>query len=481
MYLLYIILPVTYGGCIYILKYYRRKLILLNKKRDSFSSNLGFILAAAGSAIGLGNLWKFPYLTGVYGGGIFILTYLFFLVIIGVPLVLGETVMGRYTHKSAVQAYEEIAVKCKAKKWWGIAGFLGVIAEITMFGYYSVVGGWVEAYFAKSVITGLPGGDMAQEAFTNLTTATVQPIIWHIVFLGITVLIVLRGIEKGIEIMGKIMMPILFICLIIIVIKSITLPGAMEGIAWMWTPDISKINSEMLIAALGQVFFSLSLGAGATIVYGSYLQGKENIITSSYSIPILDTSVALLAGFAILPAVFAFGFKPSQGPGLLFVTLPSIFESFGPIGGRIFGILFFILVLCAAFTTSVAMLEIPVSFLIDKFDWARKKAIFFVAGIVLVLGIGASLSQGIWADKLILGYNFFDLLDALSAKILMPVGGLLLSIFIGYVWKPESAIDEITNGGTVKFVWFGLWKICLKYIIPILIICVFLSGFGIIG
>lgn len=450
------------------------------EKRENFKSNFGFILATAGSAIGLGNLWKFPYLTGMYGGGIFILTYLLFLVLIGVPLVLGETVMGRYTHKSAVPAYEEIAKQSHSSKWWGIVGFLGVIAEVTMFGYYSVVGGWVEKYFVKAITTGLPGGEAAQTAFTNLTTSAVEPILWHILFLGITVFIVLKGIQKGIELVGKIMMPILFVCLIICVIRSLTLPGAWEGVKWMWTPDISKLNSEMLIAALGQVFFSLSLGAGATIVYGSYLKGNENILTASYSIPILDTSVAILAGFAILPAVFSFGYPPGQGPGLLFVTLPSIFESFGAFAGRIFGIVFFLLVLCAAFTTSVAMLEIPVSFLMDRYGWSRKKSVWTIAAIVLVLGIGASLSQGPWPTKLLFGYNFFDLLDAFSAKILMPIGGLCMAIFIGYIWKPENAVDEITNQGKIPFRWFTLWKVCLKIIVPILIICVFLSGFGII-
>lgn len=452
-----------------------------DKKRDKFSSNLGFILAAAGSAIGLGNLWKFPYLTGKYGGGIFILTYLIFLSIIGVPLVLGETVMGRYTKKSAVPAYQIIAAECKSSKAWGIVGFLGVIAEITMFGYYSVVGGWCESYFAKAVLTGLPSGSDASMAFTLMTSNAVVPILWHVLFLGITVAIVLKGIQRGIEKVSKVMMPVLFLCLIVCALRSITLPGAWEGIKWMWTPDPGKISSEMLIAALGQVFFSLSLGAGATIVYGSYLQGKENIVSSSFSIPILDTSVAILAGFAILPAVFAFGFQPSEGPGLLFVTLPAIFESFGPVGGRIFGIIFFLLVLCAAFTTSIAMLEIPASFLIDHYGWSRQKAVITIALIVLVLGILSSLAMGPMAEVKFLGLNFFDLLDAFSAKILMPVGGLMMSIFIGYVWKPESALPEITNQGSVAFRWFKLWKLCLKVIIPILIICVFLSGFGIIS
>lgn len=450
------------------------------ENRGNFSSNLGFILAAAGSAIGLGNLWKFPYLTGQYGGAVFILTYLFFTLIFGIPLILGETIIGKYTHKSAVPAYQQIALERNAKgaKAWGAVGFMGVIAEVMMYGYYCVVGGWIIKYLAMAIFTGLPDASVAQETFSSFTASPVEPLIWMLAFIGLTLLIVLRGIKDGIEKIGKIMMPTLFILLIIIVIRSLTLPGAMEGVVWMLKPDMSKFNSEMILAALGQTFFSLSLGAGATIVYGSYLQKKENVLSSAYGVCGMSTLNALLCGFAILPAVFSFGLEPGQGPGLLFVSIPSIMNSFGPILGRLFGIMFFVMVIFAGITTSVAMLEIPAAWLIDSHGWSRKKAACVITGIVVVLGVFCSFALGIWSDKLIFGYNFFDLLDAISAKILMPLGGLLMSLFIGYIWKPERALEEISNGGTVKFGWFKVWKLLLMVINPILIIVVFLSGFG---
>lgn len=452
----------------------------LAEERGNFTSNLGFILAAAGSAIGLGNLWKFPYLTGQYGGAVFIITYLFFTLIFGIPLILGETIIGKYTHKSAVPAYQHIALERKARgaKAWGVVGFMGVVAEVMMYGYYCVVGGWIIKYLFMSIFTGLPDASVATESFSTFTSSTVEPLIWMTIFIGITLLIVLRGIKDGIEKIGKIMMPTLFVLLIIIVVRSLTLPGAMEGVMWMLKPDMSKFNSEMILTALGQTFFSLSLGAGATIVYGSYLQKKENVLSSAYGVCGMSTLNALLCGFAILPAVFSFGMEPGQGPGLLFVSIPSIMNSFGPLLGRVFGIMFFVMVIFAGLTTSVAMLEIPAAWLIDSHGWSRKKAACVITVVVLVLGIFCSLSQGPWADKLIFGYNFFDLLDAISAKILMPLGGLLMSLFIGYIWKPENALTEISNEGTVKFAWFKVWKILLQVINPLLIIIVFLSGFG---
>lgn len=451
-----------------------------NNQRGGFGTKIGFIMAAAGSAVGLGNLWKFPYLTGAYGGGVFLITYLFILAIVAVPVVMGETAMGRYAKTSSVSAYEKIALKCGKTKWWSIVGFLGVLACFAMFAYYSVVGGWVTSFFFKSITTGLPSGEAATEAFNTLVSGTWQPILWHVVFLGVSMAIVLRGISGGIEKAGNFMMPALFVMLLIVVARSLTLPGAMEGVIWMFKPDFSKFNSEMIMAALGQVFFSVSLGIGALITYGSYMKGDENIVQTSIIVPVLDTAVAILAGLAILPAVFAFGFEPGQGPGLLFVTVPSIFASFGLLAGRLFGIIFFLLALFAALTTSIAMIEIPAAFFIDKLGWSRKKAVWFIGAVTFVLGIFSSLAMGPWADKLIFGLNFFDLMDAVSAKILMPVGGLLMAVFVGYVWKPESAVPAITNNGQIKFGWFGFWKICMKIVIPILIICIFLSGFGVI-
>ncbi|MFI3168105.1 MAG: sodium-dependent transporter [Bacillota bacterium] len=453
----------------------------MDNERDGFKTKIGFIMAAAGSAVGLGNLWKFPYLTGYYGGGVFIFTYLIILLIVAVPIVLAETVLGVHTKKSAVPAFEEVAKEAGAKKWWGIVGFMGVLACVAMFAYYSVVGGWVAAYFAQSVTTGIATGDAASEAFNTLIATPITPIIWHLVFLGVTMIICLRGVAKGLEKVGNFMMPALFVMLVVVAIRSLTLDGAWEGVVWMFKPDFSKFSSEMLVAALGQVFFSMSLGTGVVVAYGSYLKGKQNIAKASIQVALVDTGVAMLAGLAILPAVFAFGFEPGQGVGLLFVTIPSIFAEFGTIAGPIFTAIFFLLALFAAFTTSIAMMEIPSVFLMDKLGWSRKKSIIVITALIAVLGSIASLSYGIWGGFTMFGLNFFDFMDAISAKVLMPVVGLLTVVFVGYIWKPEKARDIITAGGEYKFAWYGFWKICIKYLIPVLIILIFLSGFGIIG
>ncbi len=453
----------------------------MNEERDGFKTKIGFIMAAAGSAVGLGNLWKFPYLTGYYGGGVFLLTYLLILVIVAVPVVLAETVLGVHSKKSAVPAYENIAKEAGASKWWGLVGFMGVLACIAMFAYYSVVGGWVTAYLAKSVTGGIPTAAEAEGVFNAFISNPVQPIIWHIVFLGVTAVICLRGVAKGLEKAGNFMMPALFVMLVIVAIRSLTLDGAMEGVIWMLKPDFSKFTGEMVVAALGQVFFSMSIGTGVVIAYGSYLKGKQDIVKSSIQVALVDTGVAILAGFAILPAVFAFGLEPGQGAGLLFVTIPTIFASFGSVAGTIFTAIFFLLALFAAFTTSIAMMEIPAVLCMDKLGWSRKKSVCVITAIILVLGCISSLSYGVWGGFKILGYNFFDFMDALSAKIIMPTVGLLTVVFVGYIWKAENALPAITQNGEFTFKWFGFWKVCLKYLVPILIIMIFLSGFGIIG
>lgn len=451
---------------------------LLGKEREGFSTKIGFIMAAAGSAVGLGNLWKFPYLTGMYGGGVFLVTYLAILAIVAVPVVLAETVMGVHAKTSAVPAYEKIAGEVGASKKWGIVGFLGVLACFFMFAYYSVVGGWVAAYFFKSVTGTIETGTTASAVFSDFISSPVQPILWHVLFLGIAAAIVLKGV-KALEKAGNFMMPALFVMLVIVAVRSLTLPGAWEGVVWMFKPDFSLFSAELVVVALGQVFFSMSIGNGVVIAYGSYLKGKQDIAKSSIQVAGVDTGIAMLAGLAILPAVFAFGLEPSEGVGLLFVTIPTIFASFGSVIGTIFTAMFFLLALFAAMTTAIAMIEIPAAYFIDKLGWARKKAVIFITAVILVFGAVCSLSYGIWGGFTIFGLNFFDFCDAFSAKILMPLGGLLCVIFVGYIWKPEKAYDTITKDGA-SFKWFKFWKICVKFLVPVLIILVFLSGFGII-
>ncbi|MEA4973827.1 MAG: sodium-dependent transporter [Candidatus Metalachnospira sp.] len=453
-----------------------------NKKSDGFATKAGFIFAAAGSAVGLGNLWKFPYLLGSNGGGAFLIVYIIICAIVAVPCCMFESAMGKHTRvTSGTKAYAVIAKEKGKSKAWGIVGFLGVLACFAMLFYYGVVGGWVLDYLFKAIFTGLPTAETAESVFSTSISTTYEPIIWMLVFLIITVVICLGGIKKGIEKISNIMMPALFVMLIILVIKSVTLPGSMEGIVWMLKPDFSAINGSVIVAALSQVFFSCSLGIGILITYGGYATEDQNLIQSSILVPVLDTLVAVLAGLAIIPTVFASGYNPSAGPGLLFITLPSVISSFGPVIGRIFGVLFFLLAAFAALTTSVAMVELPVNWIMDRFKLSRKKAVFIDFIITAIFGTFCSLAEGSWSDITLLGKNFFDFFDFISATVMMPVAGLLGAIFVGYIWKPESIIPVVTNDGKVKFQWFPWFKLCVKVLIPILIVIIFLNGFGIVG
>ncbi len=386
--------------------------------RGQWASNIGFILAAAGSAVGLGNIWKFPYLAGANGGGAFVVIYLLMIVIIGSVIMLGEMAIGRNTHLSSVGAYKKLSEK------WAFVGFIGVVVGFCILAFYSVIGGWVLNYIGKYLIGGISGAE-AGNYFSGFIASTTQPIVWHLVFMVLCCVIVLKGIAGGIEKASKFMMPALFILLVVIAIRSVTLDGAMEGIKFFIKPDFSKVTIGTVMAALGQAFFSLSLGMGAIITYGSYLGNTENLEKNSVIIPAIDTVVALLAGFAVLPAVFAFGFEPGAGPSLMFITLPSVFDSM-PFG-QFFGILFFILILFAALTSAISLLEVVVAFVIDTFKIERKKATIIISIILFFIGIPCSLANGpVMKDVLIFGYNFFDFMSFLAENLLMPLGGLLM-------------------------------------------------------
>ncbi len=440
------------------------------KQRDQWGSRLGFIMAAAGSAVGLGNLWKFPYMAGSNGGGAFVLIYLALVVIVGFTLMAAEIVIGRHTQLNAIGAYRKI------RKGWGWVGGLGVLAGFVILSYYSVVGGWVINYIIKAVTGAFNTSDMAVlgNMFGGMISGTWTPIIFHALFMIITLGIVIGGISGGIEKFSKILMPALFVMIILIVIRSVTLPGAGEGIKFFLKPDFSKIDGSVILAALGQVFFSLSLGMGCMITYGSYLSKDENIPQSSVIIPFLDTGVALLAGLAILPAVFALGFDPTGGPGLVFITLPAVFAKM-PMGG-LFAVIFFLLVLFAAITSSISLLEVVVSFVVDEWKWSRAKATTIVSAAIFALGIPASLSLGVWDTIIFRELVFFDALGFLSDQILLPLGGLMLCIFIGWVWGVDNAVKEATNNGKVKFTIAPIWGFVVKYIAPLAIGYIFVTG-----
>ncbi|KXG78983.1 sodium-dependent transporter [Thermotalea metallivorans] len=440
-------------------------------EREQWGSKIGFILAAAGSAVGLGNLWKFPYMAGKNGGGAFVLVYFVMLFLVGFTLMLAEIVVGRHTQLNAIGAYRKI------RKNWAWVGALGVLAGFIILSFYSVVGGWVTAYLVKALSGGLKITDAQTlgNMFGQLISDARTPIFYHAIFMIATLLIVYGGIGGGIEKASKIMMPALFIIIIILVLRSVTLPGAFKGIEYLFVPDFSKINIGVILDALGQVFFSLSLGMGCMITYGSYLSKDTNIPESAVTIPLIDTAVALLAGLAVLPAVFAFGFEPAAGPGLVFITFPAVFAKM-PLGG-IFSILFFVLVLFAALTSSISLLEVVVAYVVDEWKIKRKIATVALAFIIFLIGIPASLSFGPWAHIKVLGdRGFFDTYDFISSNILLPLGGLLLCIFVGWVWGTDKAVKEASNDGQLEFKLAPFWSFLVKYVAPVAIAIVFVRS-----
>ena len=438
------------------------------EKRDSWGSKLGFIMAAAGSAVGLGNIWKFPFTAGKNGGGAFVFIYLLFVLVIGFSVMLTEFAVGRRRNLAAVGAFKSV------DRRWTFAGVLGVFSGFLIMGFYPVVGGWALAYVGK-VFTGLLNSPEAiGDVFGGFITNPIQPLIWMVVYLLLNIAIVARGVSTGIEKAGKVLMPILFTILIVISIKGLTLDGAMAGMEFLFKPDFSAINGSVILAALGQAFFSLSLGMGCMITYGSYLKKSENLVSNAAIVTAMDTSVALLAGIAMFPAMFAFGIEPTEGPGLVFVVVPTLFAEMGG-AGVVFAGLFFIALTVAALTSSVSLLEVVVAYLIDERKFTRIKAVITSSIIMALLCVLASLSLGGFGPK-IFGTGAFDIFDLLTDKIFLAIGGMLLCIFAGWRMDKSELRNEITNDGQVKFGLFGIWYALVKYIIPFTIALVALGG-----
>ncbi len=437
------------------------------KQREQWGSRLGFILAAAGSAVGLGNIWKFPYITGEYGGSAFIIVYLIAIALIGFPIMLAEFTIGRKAQKDAVGSFKSLA----PDKPWYYTGYMGVASAFMILAFYGVVAGWTLAYIVESV-TGKLGNvtpDKLGDHFGGFISNPYTPIFWQALFMLLTVLIVLGGVAKGIERWNKILMPTLVLLLVIIIIRSVTLPGAGAGLEFLLKPDFSKLTATSLLVAIGHAFFSLSLGMGTMITYGGYLSKEDKLPGAAINVSIADTLIALMAGFAIFPAVFAFHMDPSAGPGLVFITLPAVFQQL-PMGA-FFSTLFFLLLAIAALTSSISILEVPVAFLHENFGWGRKKATWFIGTIIFLVGIPASLSMGSWSGFKIAGMGFFDQLDFLSSYILLPLGGFFISLFVAYAMKKKDALesaDFTERSGLGAF-----WITSLKYISPILILIVF--------
>jgi len=448
-----------------------------NKARESFGSQIGVIAAAAGSAVGLGNIWRFPYVAGENGGGAFLLTYLIFILLIGVPAMLSEFVVGRKAQRNPVGAFRLLAPGTA----WPAVGFIGVAAAFTILAFYTTVAGWTLEYLyltAFNKLDHLQKKDL-ENTFSTFLSNGLRPVIWQVVFMLLTGLIVFKGVKNGIERSTKIMMPLLLVIIIVLGIRSMTLPGAGEGLRFLFRPDFSKINAGVMLQALGQAFFSLSIGMGTLITYGSYIRKSENLGKTAISVSLADTAIAILAGMAIFPAVFAFNITPEAGPSLVFITLPMIFDQMA--GGAIFELVFFILLIIAALTSTISVLEVAVAYFGEELALGRKKATIVSTIAITILGIFTTLSMGPLPQLSIAGLSLFDLLDKTSANILLPLGGLCIVIFVGWKLKPAEVISEINNQGSLKSSLAPVFIFIVRFLAPIAIALVFLNGLGLFG
>ncbi len=443
--------------------------------RDSFGSRFGALVAMAGSAVGLGNLWRFPYLVGENGGAAFIIVYIILSFLICLPIFISEFVIGRRSQKNAYAAFRDLS----GGSAWRWVGLFTIIVPLIVLSYYSVIGGWSIDYLLKSLTFSFTGGETqtaVNSMFTDLVTSTWTPLLAHTGFLLATTLIVVVGIKDGIEKFSKVMMPLLFFIVIGIAIYSLTLPGAQKGVDYLFNPDFSKINAKACAAALGQAFFSLSLGFGTIMTYASYVDKKDNIMFQSTATAVSDLMFALIAGIAIMPAVFAFGLNPQSGPGLVFETLPFVFGQM-PAGGLV-AILFFTALLVAALTSSISMLEVAVAYLVEEKKFSRIAACIVLFIICWVIGAVCSLSFGPLSHIKIDGGNLFDFFDNLSSNILMTLGSLLTVLFVGWRLKKTDVYDEFTNGGTLSrnAKLFGVLWFLIRFVCPLAIISIFVSG-----
>lgn len=452
-----------------------------NTEREQWGSKMGFILAAAGSAIGLGNIWRFPYLAGENGGAAFIIVYIICVFAIGIPVLIAEILIGRTTQKNPVGSFKALT----NSKFWHAIGGMGVVAGFIILSFYAVVAGWTLGFIVESISGNILQLKSAAQASTHFNELTNNPF-WITgllaVFMALTILIVYFGVQKGIELGSKIMMPLLFLLLIGIMIKGLTLEGASKGLDYLFNPDWSKITTKVILAGLGQAFFSMSLGMGAMMTYGSYMSKKENIPSSSVWIAFLDASIAIIAGISIFTIVFATGQNPDAGPTLIFQTLPLVFSKIP--GGLFFALIFFIALSLAALTSTVSLLEVVTAYFVDEKGWARKKAVIVLGIICFLIGIPSALSFNVLSEFTFFGLTIFSLMEFISSNLMLPIGGFFIAVFVGWIWGWENVVSFIKIGSENlfnRFQWLlPLWKIILRIVAPVLIVIVLLSSLGIL-
>ncbi len=453
---------------------------MTNKSRGNFSNKLAIVLATAGSAVGLGNVWRFPYMAGENGGAAFILLYIACILILGVPGMLSEFIVGRHAQTNAARAYDKLS----GGRPWRFIGYLGIFTSTIILGFYAVVAGWCLQYLYASLL-GQINGDAAyvKEYFVSFSSDPLKPVLWGVAFVLITHLVIVRGVRGGIERASKLLMPLLLLLLVVIVIASCMLPGAIEGVEFLFKPDFTKVSRNVFLEALGQAFFSLSLGTACLCTYASYFSKEINLFRSAGEIALLDTIIAILAGLMIFPAAASVGVNPDSGPSLIFITLPNVFQqAFDsvPVVGYVISVMFYALLVFAALTSTISMHEIGTAFFTEELHLPRRKSAWILTVIASIICIFCALSVGALPDLQLLGMDLMDFCDGLTANILLPLGSLLTCIFVGW-YIPRSLVhDELTNGNSIKSSLTGLYFFAVRYVCPIFVILVFLHQLNII-
>ena len=438
-------------------------------ERGNFGSKIGAVLASAGSAVGLGNIWRFPTECGSNGGAAFLLIYLLCVFVLAMPVMVSEFVIGRASRSNTVGSYRVLA----PGKPWVVSGFMGVLAGFLVLSYYSVVAGWTLDYTVESLCGGLMGGGDFAAFFADFVSNPWRPVVFMGLFLGLTHLVVSTGVEKGIERYSKVMMPLLMVIVLVLIGFSLSMPNAAEGVSFMFRPDFSKVTKDVVLSAMGQAFFTLSVGIGTLATYASYFSRETRLVSSAASVCVIDTLVAISAGLIIFPAVFSVGVNADSGPGLVFITLPYVFDkALGdmPVVEYVFSGLFYVLLLIAALTSSISMHEISTAYIHETFHLSRRRAALIVTGVCFVMGVACSLSFGLWSELGVLGMTFFDLFDFLTAKFLMPLGGLLICTFVGWDMNKRVVREQLDSRLT------PLLMVLFSWIAPIGIGIIFIYG-----
>ncbi len=452
----------------------------MSNERGNFGSKIGIVLATAGSAVGLGNVWRFPYMVGEDGGAAFILVYIICILLLGLPGMICEFIVGRHAQANAAAAYDKLS----GGRPWKLVGYLGILTSTIILGFYAVVAGWCLQYLYAALVGQLSGdANYVKDYFVSFSSSPIRPVLFGIAFILITHLVVVRGVRGGIERASKTLMPILFLLLLILVVASCLLPGAMEGVRFLFQPDFSKLSSNVMLDALGQAFFSLSLGTACLCTYASYFSRDTNLLASAGQIALLDTMIAILSGLMIFPAAASVGISPDSGPSLIFITLPNVFQqAFAamPIAGYVVGVMFFALLVFAALTSTISMHEIGTAFFTEEWNMPRRRSAWVITVVASLICVVCSLSVGAIDELKLLGVSVMDFCDQLTANFMLPTGALLACLFVGWYIPRQVAHDEFTNWGTHGQRIFPVFLFAVRYVCPLCIVLVFLHQLGII-